>query len=51
MGVIELLNKVFPPKTADPHKGIGRNEECWCGSGKKYKSCHLTADAKKHQSS
>ena len=18
----------------------GRNEECWCGSGKKYKKCH-----------
>lgn len=22
----------------------GRNEECWCGSGKKYKKCHLAAD-------
>jgi hypothetical protein len=22
----------------------GRNEPCWCGSGKKYKKCHLTAD-------
>lgn len=20
---------------------IGRNEPCWCGSGKKYKRCHL----------
>lgn len=20
---------------------IGRNDECWCGSGKKYKKCHL----------
>jgi uncharacterized protein YecA (UPF0149 family) len=20
---------------------IGRNEPCWCGSGKKYKKCHL----------
>jgi uncharacterized protein YecA (UPF0149 family) len=19
---------------------IGRNEPCWCGSGKKYKKCH-----------
>ena len=18
----------------------GRNDECWCGSGKKYKTCH-----------
>ena len=22
----------------------GRNEPCWCGSGKKYKKCHLRAD-------
>ena len=23
---------------------IGRNDLCWCGSGKKYKQCHLAAD-------
>lgn len=23
---------------------LGRNEPCWCGSGKKYKSCHLNED-------
>src|SRR5262249_21993767 len=23
---------------------IGRNDPCWCGSGKKYKKCHLDAD-------
>ncbi|MGB1700901.1 MAG: SEC-C metal-binding domain-containing protein [Nannocystaceae bacterium] len=22
-----------------------RNEPCWCGSGQKYKRCHLRADA------
>ncbi|CAK7020605.1 MAG: Methionine aminopeptidase [Paraeggerthella hongkongensis] len=22
----------------------GRNDECWCGSGKKYKKCHLVHD-------
>jgi preprotein translocase subunit SecA len=29
-------------KTANinPHKDIGRNDPCWCGSGKKYKKCH-----------
>jgi uncharacterized protein YecA (UPF0149 family) len=20
---------------------LGRNDACWCGSGKKYKKCHL----------
>ena len=27
-------------------KKIGRNDSCWCGSGKKYKSCHNLFDAK-----
>ena len=25
---------------------LGRNEPCWCGSGKKYKACHLSFDSK-----
>ena len=25
---------------------IGRNDPCWCGSGKKYKSCHAAFDEK-----
>jgi preprotein translocase subunit SecA len=24
----------------DEHENIGRNDPCWCGSGKKYKKCH-----------
>lgn len=27
---------------------IGRNDPCWCGSGKKYKTCHMTFDEKIH---
>ena len=23
---------------------LGRNDRCWCGSGKKYKTCHLASD-------
>ncbi len=30
---------------APPAKKPGRNDLCWCGSGKKYKRCHLDADA------
>lgn len=26
---------------------IGRNDPCWCGSGKKYKSCHFAEDQRK----
>lgn len=28
---------------------IGRNDSCWCGSGKKYKKCHEAFDAKYEQ--
>jgi len=27
---------------------LGRNDKCWCGSGKKYKNCHMTIDEKIH---
>ncbi|MGB1252184.1 MAG: preprotein translocase subunit SecA [Candidatus Promineifilaceae bacterium] len=27
---------------------LGRNDVCWCGSGKKYKSCHFKEDQKKN---
>ena len=30
------------PKTAEV--ALGRNDTCWCGSGKKYKKCHLKSD-------
>jgi preprotein translocase subunit SecA len=23
---------------------VGRNDPCWCGSGKKYKKCHMSSD-------
>lgn len=26
--------------TEDPGKKVGRNDPCWCGSGKKFKHCH-----------
>ena len=31
---------VQAPKVNDEHENIGRNDPCWCGSGKKYKRCH-----------
>jgi len=27
-------------RRVDEHEQLGRNEPCWCGSGKKYKKCH-----------
>ncbi len=28
------------PRTVDERDRIGRNDPCWCGSGKKFKKCH-----------
>jgi hypothetical protein len=39
-GVLDTLPP--PPVTQAPRPG--RNEPCWCGSGVKYKKCHLGAD-------
>jgi len=33
------VDKAIPPK-----KTLGRNDPCHCGSGKKYKQCHLDKD-------
>jgi preprotein translocase subunit SecA len=27
-------------RRVDPSEQIGRNDPCWCGSGKKFKKCH-----------
>ncbi|HET9461646.1 MAG TPA: SEC-C metal-binding domain-containing protein, partial [Gaiellaceae bacterium] len=27
-------------QAVNEHKDIGRNDPCWCGSGKKFKRCH-----------
>jgi preprotein translocase subunit SecA len=31
------------PIVKQQHEKVGRNEPCWCGSGKKYKLCHGAA--------
>jgi hypothetical protein len=33
----EVLQRYVPAE----HPGLGRNDRCWCGSGRKYKACHL----------
>ena len=31
------------------NKKLGRNDACWCGSGRKYKQCHMAFDEKAEQ--
>jgi hypothetical protein len=35
-------DRIRPEPTLPPQ--LGRNDPCWCGSGKKYKHCHLRSD-------
>jgi hypothetical protein len=42
---MKLLKKLFGKH--EPIPKLGRNDVCWCGSGKKYKHCHLESDEKK----
>ena len=34
------LGDVVETVVKDEHDKVGRNDPCWCGSGKKYKKCH-----------
>ena len=43
MGLLDKLLHRRPPKAA---ASLGRNDPCWCGSGRKYKRCHYEADLK-----
>jgi preprotein translocase subunit SecA len=36
----EPLPAVVQQRRVDENEQIGRNDPCWCGSGKKYKKCH-----------
>ncbi len=38
--LVELLERFRPT----PRPDLGRNERCWCGSGRKYKVCHLNRE-------
>ena len=42
----EVSEKVPDKSLTKPtaKKKLGRNDPCWCGSGKKYKKCHLSSD-------
>jgi uncharacterized protein YecA (UPF0149 family) len=45
----EPLAEAHTKKPAVRRKLPGRNDPCWCGSGKKYKKCHLYADQQQQQ--
>jgi uncharacterized protein YecA (UPF0149 family) len=48
MGFLDRLkNALKSEQVQAPAVMPGRNEPCWCGSGKKYKKCHLPDEERK----
>jgi len=47
MSIVTSLKKMVGIETAQPDFTLGRNDICWCGSGRKYKTCHLASDDRK----
>jgi hypothetical protein len=47
--ISRVVRKLLKPDAAPPREW-GRNEPCWCGSGKKYKACHQDEDDHKRSS-
>lgn len=46
---MKILERWFSNKKDAKKAELGRNEICWCGSGKKYKRCHLDIDEHKRR--
>jgi hypothetical protein len=46
----ELWDEVWEKEARRRLRKIGRNDPCWCGSGKKYKHCHLREDQQRARS-
>lgn len=48
MGLFGKVKNIFSrDESVAPAVKPGRNEPCWCGSGKKYKKCHLEEEEHK----
>jgi SEC-C motif len=49
VGFMDWIKTMFSskPPLEERLRERGRNELCWCGSGKKYKRCHLREDSLK----
>lgn len=44
MSLASWFRKLVSPRPQGPQAELGRNDACWCGSGRKYKRCHLKGD-------
>ena len=44
MSLTSWIRNLFSRPERPKEIALGRNDLCWCGSGKKYKKCHLPKD-------
>ena len=47
MNIRAGLKRLMLGPEEQPIPVLGRNDRCWCGSGKKYKCCHQSTDDRK----
>ncbi len=47
MSLLHTIKNVLIGAPERPLPELGRNDLCWCSSGKKYKNCHLADDNRK----
>ena len=45
--MIDSLKRFFGGGERKPEAKPARNDLCWCGSGEKYKRCHMEQDLEK----
>jgi len=51
MGLLDRVKSLLQStEQSPPAVRPGRNEPCWCGSGRKYKKCHLPGEEAKGSS-
>lgn len=51
MNIRNTVKRILLGPQDDTVPNLGRNDRCWCGSGRKYKACHLAADDRKRSAS
>lgn len=47
MNLAAGLKRLMLGPEEKPIPNLNRNDRCWCGSNKKYKSCHMSRDDRK----
>jgi hypothetical protein len=44
MSLVDTFKRLIAGSETAPVPSLGRNDRCWCGSGRKYKVCHQAVD-------